>query len=68
MGVAERLRLIETKHLYDAKKSGQKVKKTGLSQGQVSPKSGSVKALNGAPALAYNESSQTTVDYAHHAL
>jgi len=60
--------LIETKHLYDAKKSGQKVKKTGLSQGQVSPKSGQVKALNGAPALAYNESSQTTVDYAHHAI
>ena len=53
---------------YDEKKSGVKPKKTASSQGQVRPKSDREKLLNGAPALAYKESSQTSVDYAHHVI
>jgi len=52
----------------EANKSGQKAQKTGSSQGQVSPKSDPVKALNGAPALAYSETGQVYEENVNHAL
>ena len=64
----DQLRYDDNKLGVNPNKSGQTVKKTGPSQGQVRPKSDPAKSLNGAPALAYSETSQTNADYAHQAI